>query len=226
MPHVPVLLLTKNDHWSLQAGNLAQCFFGDSLIWEMGKITDPQPKTFSELKEAVVISFLSPWIIPQSLLDKAELAINFHPGSCDYPGTGCYNFALYEAADYFGPVCHHMLSKVDTGAVIDERLFELNPDETVETLKLRTMIAMLAQFHDICALIAQGRKLPTYVRQWQREAFTRKELNALCEITPEMSDDEKNRRILATTYPGYPGPYLLKDGKKEYYPVPNRAAIA
>ena len=43
-----------------------------------------------------VISYLSPWIIPALLLEQvSQAAINFHPGTVDYPGTGCTNMALY-----------------------------------------------------------------------------------------------------------------------------------
>jgi hypothetical protein len=96
----------------------------------------------------------------------------------------------------------------------------------VETLKLRTMVCMLHLLHEVLNLLAVSAPLPVNGRQWTRRAFTRKELNALCEITPDMPEAEVHRRIRATTYPGYPGPYLLKDGKKHLYPVPPGPAIA
>lgn len=222
----PILLLTKRDHWSQHAGALAQALFPDTLLWEQGTVGDALPASTHAPKFAAILSFLSPWIVPAALLEKAPLALNFHPGSCDYPGTGCYNFALYEEAAQFGSVCHHMLPKVDSGVVVDETLFPVFAHDTVETLKLRTMIAMLEQFHRVLSLVAAGSALPVHTRSWQRAPFTRNGLNALCEITPQMDAAEQQRRIRATTYPGYPGPYLLKNGVKEFYPVPDRAAIS
>lgn len=221
-----IYLFTKRDHWSQQAGLLAQAMFPDRVVWEQGTVGDALPESANAPAFAAVLSFLSPWIVPEALLNKAPVALNFHPGSCDYPGIGCYNFALYENARVFGPVCHHMLARVDRGAVVDEVLFAVQETDTVETLKLRTMIAMLEQFHRVLGMLAQGQALPTHHRSWQRVPFTRKQLNALCEITPDMDEAEMQRRIRATTYPGYPGPYLLNNGVKEFYPVPQRQAIA
>jgi methionyl-tRNA formyltransferase len=222
----PVLLLTKKDHWSIQAGQLAKIFFGDGLIWEQGMRSDPLPASCALPAYRAVISFLSPWVVPESLLEKSPLSINFHPGSCEYPGIGCYNFALYEEARTFGVVCHHMLPRVDSGSIIRETLFPVLPQDSVESLKLRSMVEMLAMFHAIIGLIASGETLPASPRRWTRPAFTRSQLDALCEITPHMSEAEKNRRIRATTYPGYPGPYLLAGGQKQHYPVPPGPAIA
>ena len=221
-----ILLLSKKDVWSQHAGTLAKALLGARVRWETGSSDMPLPAGVLEREYAAVISFLSPWIIPQALLDRAELALNFHPGSCEYPGTGCYNFALYEGVQEFGAVCHHMLARVDTGQVVKESLFPVFATDTVETLKLRTMVSMLQLFHEVLNLLAQGKPLPLNGRQWTRRAFTRKELNALCEITPDMDEAEAKRRIRATTYPGYPGPYLLKDGHKHPYPVPQGPALA
>jgi len=221
-----ILLLTKNDIWSARAAESARALFGEQLIWEKGAVGDAAPPGFSLPQYRAIFSFLSPWIVPADLLEKSALSLNFHPGSCDYPGIGCYNFALYEEAAQFGPVCHHMLPKVDSGTVVKEILFPVLPSDTVETLKLNTMVAMLALFNDIMTLIAANKPLPISPRQWTRPAFTRRQLNALCEITPDMSQEEAARRIRATTYPGYPGPYLLKGSEKLYYPVPPGPALA
>jgi methionyl-tRNA formyltransferase len=222
-----ILLLTKQDSWSQQAAEYALTLFGSNLKHISGKAIEKAPEALHSQHFQIIISFLSPWIVPAHTLEHSALSINFHPGSCDYPGIGCYNFALYEDARWFGPVCHHMLPKVDSGSVITETLFAVAPDERVETLKLRTMQAMMSQYHYILPLIAEDKPLPVHSRQWTRRPFTRKELNALCEVLPDMPDVEKNRRIRATTYPGYPGPYLLlPDGSKQPYPVPPGPALA
>jgi len=222
----PILLLTKKDVWCTHAALLARALFGDAVIWEQGKFGDGPPPGFALPSFSAVLSFVSPWIVPAEVLKKSPLSLNFHPGSCDYPGIGCYNFALYENAAQFGPVCHHMLPAVDSGTVVHEALFSVSDKDSVETLKLRTMVSMLSLFHDMLGLIAANDKLPTSPRQWTRKAFTRKQLDALCEITPDMSRDEADRRIRATTYPGYPGPYMLKGAEKHYYPVPPGPPLA
>jgi methionyl-tRNA formyltransferase len=222
----PVLLLSKTDQWSQDAGKLMHHLFNDALIWEQGERTDPLPQACFLPEYRLIVSFLSPWIVPDEMLQKSKLSINFHPGPCEYPGIGCYNFALYEEAKTFGAVCHHMLPRVDSGKIIKEVLFPVQPEDTVETLKLRTMQAMSAMFGEIIPLVAAGKPLPASNRHWTRPAFTRRQLDALCEITPDMDETEKNRRIRATTYPGYPGPYLLIGKEKRYFPVPPGPAVA
>lgn len=226
MHDIPIVLLTKTDRFSRDARLIAESIFGSRVRSFYGQRDDSLPPGLNASKNAILVSFLSPWIIPQSILDAHEFAINFHPGSTDYPGTGCYNFALYDEAQEFGAVCHHMLAQVDTGALIDERRFPLLPHDSVETLKLRTMVTMLAMFQDILHLIAKGKPLPVADRRWSRRPYTRREMNDLKLLDETMSAREIDRRVRATLYPGYPGPQMRCGDRTIKYPVPRRAAIA
>lgn len=218
-----IILLSKQDRFSQQAIDIARTLFGDDMQHFTGCVGDPMPA----LGDAdFLISFLSPWIVPKEVLDRYPVAINFHPGSVDYPGTGCYNFALYEGAAEFGATCHHMLPKVDTGIVVLERRFPTFPADTVEALKLRTMVTMVSMFHDVACMIAEGRELPVAETHWTRKAFTRKQMNALKEVLPTMSKAEIERRVRASTYPGYPGAFMVDGGRTVHFPVPDRAPLA
>jgi methionyl-tRNA formyltransferase len=221
-----IILLAKTEAFSRQAKTIAELLFGDRLETHLGTVGAPLPESVAAASPAVLLSFLSPWIVPGWLLERSGVALNFHPASVDYPGIGCYNFALYDGAGEFGAVCHHMLAKVDTGRIVEERRFPLLPTDTVETLKLRTMVTMLAMFHDVCSAIAVGAPLPQSERHWTRRPFTRREMNALKTIEPGMSDEEVARRIRAGTYPGYPGPSVTVGGHTFYYPVPQRPPLA
>lgn len=226
MHDFPLILLTKTDRFSCDARLIAESIFGSGVRSFCGQRDDNLPSELTTSPHAILVSFLSPWIIPQFILDKMELAINFHPGSTDYPGTGCYNFALYDEAPEFGAVCHHMLAKVDTGALIEERRFALLPHDSVETLKLRTMVTMLAMFQDIMHLIAAGKPLPVADRQWSRRPYTRREMDNLKLLDETMSAREIDRRLRATIYPGYPGPQMRYGNRTVEYPVAQRTAIA
>lgn len=221
-----IILLAKTEAFSRQAKVLAEALFGARVESFLGTVGDPLPEPVATGRPLFLLSFLSPWIVPADVLDRAGTSINFHPASVDYPGIGCYNFALYDEAPEFGAVCHHMLAKVDSGTVIEERRFPLFAHDTVETLKLRTMVTMLAMFHDICSVVAAGRPLPVAERQWSRKAYTRREMNALKRIEPNMAADEVARRIRAGTYPGYPGPSVTIAGHTFHYPVPDRPPLA
>ena len=58
-------------------------------------------------------------------------AINFHPASPEYPGTGCNNFALYENAGEYGVTCHYMAPKADTGKIIKVKRFPVFANDDV-----------------------------------------------------------------------------------------------
>ena len=166
-----------------------------------------------------IISYLSRWVVPEELLKRArKAAINFHPASPAYPGIGCNNFALYEDAKEYGVTCHHMASKVDTGAIIAVRRFPVYPEDNVETLLKRTYETQIELFFEIAGMIAEGRDLPVSSEKWTRPPFTRKQFNELFKITPEMSKDEIARRVRAVSYREWQ-PYVEIDGFRfEYKP--------
>jgi methionyl-tRNA formyltransferase len=221
-----IILLAKTERFSRDAASIAEVLFGERLTTFTGQVGDPLPDALGSARPQYVLSFLSPWIVPQQLLDASGAALNFHPASRDYPGIGCYNFALYDEAPEFGAVCHHMVAKVDSGAIVEERRFPLVPSDTVETLKLRTMVTLLSLFHDICCTIARGGPLPVAEASWSRRPYTRREMNALREITPGMDPDEVRRRVRAMTYPGYPGPTLVMGEVSFEHRPPDRPPLA
>ncbi len=221
-----VLLFTKSDCWSRRAQAAAREAFGARLTVLEGNRGDGFPQLPTVDAGTVLLSFLSPWILPAELLVAAGPALNFHPGSANYPGIGCYNFALYEGARDFGAVCHHMAARVDSGDIVAERTFEIAPDERVETLKLRTMEVMAAMFEEIVAELARGRVPAAAGIAWTRRPFTRRELEELCRLVPTMDEAEMRRRIHATAYPGFPGARIEIAGTVFRAEVPAGPALA
>lgn len=220
-----VVLLSKTDRFSREAQRFARSLWPGTEIAE-GKVGDPRPESLSRPGD-VLISFLSPWIIAKEELDGFDVAINFHPASTDYPGTGCYNFALYDEATEYGATCHHMLPKVDTGRVILERRFPVAAVDTVETLKLATMETLLGMFREIAGIVAHGEPLPQAATHWTRRPYLWREMEALKVLTDDMPDREVVRRVRATVYPGYPGPVMHhSDGSVSAISVPDRPPLA
>lgn len=221
-----VLLITKVDRFSKDAQAVAQTVFGDRLT----VITAVEPSApvdrIKSIRPRILLSFLCPWVLPKDLLEASELAINWHPAPKEYPGIGCYNFALYEGAQDYGAVCHFMAPKVDTGAIIEERRFPILEHDTVETLKLRTMITMSAMFADFVCKPLTDWKPQSCGAVWTRQPFTRAQLNSLSLIDVDMPEGEVRRRIRAMTYPGYPGAYVVLGGQKFFYPTPQREPLA
>ncbi len=198
----------KDDLFCHQAVAFIKDHFSDTLIF-IGSRGEAFPTDACDWKGDYIISYLSPWIIPETALKNARVAsINFHPGPSEYPGIGCTNFAIYNGKKSFGITCHHMLPKVDTGKIIVEKRFPLFEEDSVFSLTQRCYAFILSVFYEIMSTILLGEPLPDPGIEWKRKAYTRKELNALCQLSLDMPEDEINRRIKAVTFPNAPGAYF------------------
>lgn len=165
----------------------------------LGTWGDPWPRDTETQEWDFIISYLSRWIVPADLLGKARLAINFHPGPPEYPGYGCNNFAIYEAAQDYGVACHHMAPRVDTGVIIDTMRFPVFPADNAATLLARAYDYQLVLFYEILGRVIRSDEIPVSTEAWTRKPFTRKQLAELGRITPAMSKEEIARRVKATT---------------------------
>jgi len=227
-----VLLLCKETLYCDYAIKICQSHFNsDEFQVERGKVGQPINDEMELVRPQYILSFLSPWIINESLIKSAKLgALNFHPGSPMYPGIGCYNFALYENAEKYGVTCHYMKPKVDTGEIITTSYFYVGKNDTVETLKLKSMNHLLLLFDNIISLIAKGLPMPKSDEIWLRKPFTRKQLNELCFIDPHtQTQEEIARRIRAVSYPSLSenyGAYTELGGHRFYCETERRDPIA
>ena len=68
--------------------------------------------------------FYSYAIIPQTLLDRSNIAINFHPASPEHPGSGMINWAIYNKSKEFGATAH----------LIDDKIVQLSQETCFENL--------------------------------------------------------------------------------------------
>ncbi len=148
-----------------------------------------------------ILSFRSLSILPVSLLKRARVAaLNFHPGPPEYPGIGCINFALYDGASEFGVTCHHMEEKPDSGAIVIVRYFEIAPEDNVESLLNRTHLHLVSQFKEVVQNIASGIPLGESRQSWRGKATTRRDMERLYRLPPDIDGRELMRRIRATSY--------------------------
>lgn len=189
----------KDEHCS-KALDFIKRNFEDVSVY-LGKWGDPFPEDIGWWDGEYIISYLSRWVIPEYLINKAKIAsINFHPASPNYPGIGCNNFALYEGEEEYGVTCHHMASKVDTGKIIAVKRFPIFQNDDVHSLLLRTYDYQLALFYEIIGCIIKDKPLQASSETWARKPFSRKEFNRLNVIDFAMSREEVERRIRATSY--------------------------
>jgi methionyl-tRNA formyltransferase len=166
-----------------------------------GSRKDKLPPEVVNWKGDLMISFISSWIYPASLLQNAALAaINFHPGSPEYPGTGCTNFAVYEGAKEYGVTCHYMNASVDSGKIIAVKRFDIKKEDTVYSITQHCYKLIEEMFYEIMQGLLSGKEFPRSDETWKRKPFTRKQLDELCTIRPDMTEEEIRLRIKATTY--------------------------
>ena len=164
----------------------------------LGRWDDPLPGGAALWSGDLIVSYLARWIVPQALLARARLAINFHPGPPEYPGYGCNNFAIYEGAREYGVTCHHMAPRVDTGAIIEVARFPVLASDTGGTLLARAYDFQLVLFYGVMGRIIRGEDLPVSRATWTRRPFTRKQFSELGRFDPGMTEQEiaKRRRAL------------------------------
>ncbi|MEP6667787.1 MAG: formyltransferase family protein [Chthoniobacter sp.] len=209
-----ILFVSKTTPWCQAAERFIRAS-GLPITVAHGERHDPLPDVVREWSGDYVISFLCAWVLPEAVLTRARIAaINFHPGPPEHPGIGCYNFAIYQERKEYGVTCHHMASRVDTGRIIDVLRFPMLPQDSVGLLKDRSMAALLTLYYQVIGRLLTGQPLPESQETWQRQPYTRRELDALCRVTPDMPPEEVARRVRATYYPGYPGPYLESGGQR------------
>ena len=195
-----MFLRKKDNQFAQRAEDFIRKYFQQSLIYSGGR-KDKLPEEVLNWKGDLMISFISSWIYPEQLLSNVSYAaINFHPGSPEYPGTGCTNFAIYNGAQEYGVTCHHMKAGVDSGKIIAVKKFPVKEADTVYSVTQHCYKLIEEIFYEIMNSILNGQPLPVTNEQWKRKPYTRKQLDELCTITPDMSDEEINKRIKATTY--------------------------
>ena len=173
-----------------------------------------------KIKPDILISYISDKIIPSVILKKTKLInINFHPGPPEYPGFGCYNFALYQNSKIYGCTAHIMRKKVDTGEILDVRRFKMPERCDVSNLIKKTHKETFKQFKIVMNKIISKKKIIISKEKWTRKPFRKKDLEELCKINFNMSAAEIKKRVNATFYPNKPSAYLkLKGLIFEYNP--------
>ena len=205
-----VNFLTKNDTYGFAAANVAKQYFNDVRVtYSSDGLLDEEEMRRHFLGVDVVLSYCWPFRAPKAILDHVNLALNFHPGPSNYPGIGCYNFALYDGIETYGAVCHLMEEKFDTGKIVKEVSFLVAKNETVASLKRRTHCAMLFMFDGVCSRLAdEDNSFLGNGKLWGREPYTRKDLEDLKTITADMGVEEIRRRIRASYFPGTSGAHI------------------
>ena len=175
------------------------------------------------IKVDYIFCFRFLFLIPNKILKKASIAINFHPGPPEYRGIGCVNFALYNNSKEYGITAHLMNNKIDNGKILDVKRFRIKKIDTVDTVLNFSYKLQVKQAKKIIKLICSMGN--SYIKKiqlssnnffWSKNIFTRKQLNKLYKIPLRVSK-KKLQIILRSTYTKNFKPYIIFLGNKFIY---------
>ena len=182
------------------------------------------PKEMAEWQGDFIFSFRNYFKIPKSILDSARLmALNFHGASPAYPGSGSYNWAIYENAKYFGTTVHLMNEKIDNGKIIKFFKYSISRNETVFSLIKKSKINNKNYFKEfIVFLNKQNREKIIDLKEkksrfnWSGEAKKISDLDKMRHITKDLTNNEILKRIRAFHMKEFPV-YTIINGVKFFY---------
>ena len=170
-----------------------------------------------------IICFRSYYILKKNLIKRAQYAaINIHPSTPKYRGSGGVNYSLYYNDKFFGTTCHIINEKIDSGKILDFKKVKISKKETVETLLKKTYLASLTQakrvlnllFKDennLNILIKKNKKI-----KWSKKINKLKDLNDFYEININSSKKQLENKLRATNTKNFK-PYVKLHDKKFYF---------
>ena len=94
-------------------------------------------------KYEYLISFLNPHYIKNKVRNRIRFnSFNFHPGPPEYPGFGCYNFALLDEVNFYGSTIHLINDKFDNGKIINVKKFKISYKKSLNRQKNLSMMLL------------------------------------------------------------------------------------
>ena len=165
-----------------------------------------------------IFCFRSFYILDKILSRVNLFAINFHPCTPKYSGTGGVNYALYKDK-YFGCTAHLMDKKIDSGKIIDVKYFRLRKSETLEKVLNKTYVLQVKQIVKIIkGIITDNEYIIKQLKKnnkikWSKKFYTMKMLDKFYEINCKITKKNLLKKIKSTVI-GKHKPYIVLHGKK------------
>jgi len=170
------------------------------------------PHLDSVLKENLevdyIFNFLSPKLLSPRILNMARAcAINFHPGSYEYPGVGSASMSLFDRQREYGVSAHIMEPLIDSGPIICERFFKIPEDIDSSTLFNLALMECKELLIDTLKLLKND-PIPSQIRSWARPPVSRAEFEEWLFLLNIESNPELELKIHSSKHPTFPGPYI------------------
>ncbi len=163
-----------------------------------------------------LLSFLNSVYIDKAVRKKIKLSsFNFHPGPPEYPGFGCYNFALLEKSKTYGSTIHIINNKFDNGKIIDVKRFKIfYQNINLEKLIQKTHENIFKQARVFINDIIKGQIKIRGNFRWKRKAYTKKEFDRAREIKLNETKTSILKKIKAFSYKNFENVYIKFRGYK------------
>ena len=164
-----------------------------------------------------IFCFRSYYILKKKLISQSKYgAINFHPGTPKYRGTGAVNFAIYQKSKHYGSTAHFINEKIDNGKIIDVSLFKLNKNYDIEKILNKTYLLMFNQAIKVLKNILKNKNCYSNKKskfKWSKKLYKSSDLEGLYEIN--LSNCKLNlSRLLNATYTKKFKPFIkIKNNK-------------
>ncbi len=148
-----------------------------------------------------------------------ELAMNLHMAPLpEYRGCNQFSFAIIDGVAEFGTTLHVMGTGIDSGDILFERRFPIEPDCMVADLYEKTLIESKLLFeNDIVKIFSGDYKKTTQdslVATRGTSIHYRKEIDEIKQFERSWPEDKILRYFRATYFPPFPPPYFFDEGEK------------
>ena len=219
-----LLFCKKNCPYSERAINYLKTFNVELKVVFSTYRNEEIPSNIFSWRGEYILSFQNYFIIPHRLLLRSNLAINFHPGPPEYPGSGMVNWALYDQRKSYGVTAHIMNDKVDNGKILKVKRFNICKDETINSLLTKSQDYSYCLFEEIVNYIL-SKENPIYEDKlyqsnevWESKVNQINQINQMSLITFDIESEELEKRIRAFHTPAFPISLKFKGKKFIYVP--------
>lgn len=105
-----------------------------------------------------LFSIVNDWILPDSILRKAKIAINYHDSLLPrYAGVNSTTWAIINGETQHGVSWHKMEVGIDTGAILEQQVVSIdNLQDTALSLNLKCYLAAISTFQKLAERISRG----------------------------------------------------------------------
>lgn len=169
-----------------------------------------------------IFCFRSFYILKKKHINKTKFAaINFHPGTPEYRGIGCINFALYNNEKFYGSTAHLINERIDNGKILDVKKFQIKKKDNLNICLNKTYRLMIKQAFFILKLLKKNSNnlekliLKNNKLKWSKKLYKKKDLEKLYLIKKQANQEEIKRVIRATRIKNF-RPYKIIN-KKKYF---------